>query len=123
MNVLTPDEPTDWGGGSGFYDAFVEVAPAAGRTPSSRLTPPFIPRLTAVRQVASSPSDVGQERMFMRKRMWQGLAVGAAILLAGTALYERQMAQQAELSRLERQKALERQAMDIAAHRRAQARR
>ena len=28
VNVLTPVEPTDWGGGSGFYDAFVEVAPA-----------------------------------------------------------------------------------------------
>jgi hypothetical protein len=27
VNVLTPEEPTDWGGGSGFYDAFVEVAP------------------------------------------------------------------------------------------------
>jgi hypothetical protein len=27
-NVLTAEEPTDWGGGSGFYDAFVEVAPA-----------------------------------------------------------------------------------------------
>jgi hypothetical protein len=26
--VLTPEEPTDWGGGSGFYDAFVEVGPA-----------------------------------------------------------------------------------------------
>ena len=29
VNVLTPVEPTDWGGGSGLYDAFVEVAPAA----------------------------------------------------------------------------------------------
>jgi anaerobic selenocysteine-containing dehydrogenase len=28
VNVLTPEAPTDWGGGSGFYDAFVEVAPA-----------------------------------------------------------------------------------------------
>src|SRR5580765_3836487 len=27
VNVLTPEEPTDWGGGSGFYDAFVEVTP------------------------------------------------------------------------------------------------
>ena len=27
-NALTPEEPTDWGEGSGFYDAFVEVAPA-----------------------------------------------------------------------------------------------
>ncbi|MEI8022487.1 MAG: hypothetical protein WCH39_30030, partial [Schlesneria sp.] len=24
-NTLTPEEPTDWGGGSGFYDAFVEI--------------------------------------------------------------------------------------------------
>src|SRR5262245_25606021 len=30
VNVLTAEEPTDWGGGSGFYDAFVEVARAAG---------------------------------------------------------------------------------------------
>jgi anaerobic selenocysteine-containing dehydrogenase len=29
VNLLTPVEPTDWGGGSGFYDAFVEVAPLA----------------------------------------------------------------------------------------------
>ncbi len=29
VNLLTPEEPTDWGGGSGLYDAFVEVAPAA----------------------------------------------------------------------------------------------
>ena len=29
VNELTPVEPTDWGGGSGFYDAFVEVAPVA----------------------------------------------------------------------------------------------
>jgi anaerobic selenocysteine-containing dehydrogenase len=28
VNLLTPEEPTDWGGGSGFYDAFVEVGPA-----------------------------------------------------------------------------------------------
>ena len=34
VNVLTPEEPTDWGGGSGLYDAFVEVAPATGSTPS-----------------------------------------------------------------------------------------
>jgi anaerobic selenocysteine-containing dehydrogenase len=27
VNVLTPEEPTDWGGGSGFYDTFVEVSP------------------------------------------------------------------------------------------------
>jgi anaerobic selenocysteine-containing dehydrogenase len=25
VNSLTPEEPTDWGGGSGFYDAFVDV--------------------------------------------------------------------------------------------------
>jgi len=29
VNVLTAEEPTDWGGGSGFYDAFVEVARVA----------------------------------------------------------------------------------------------
>ena len=28
INILTPVEPTDWGGGSGFSDAFVEIAPA-----------------------------------------------------------------------------------------------
>ena len=27
VNVLTGEEPTDWGGGSGLYDAFVEVVP------------------------------------------------------------------------------------------------
>jgi anaerobic selenocysteine-containing dehydrogenase len=27
VNVLTAEEPTDWGGGSGLYDAFVEVGP------------------------------------------------------------------------------------------------
>ena len=27
INVLTAEEPTDWGGGSGLYDAFVEIAP------------------------------------------------------------------------------------------------
>ncbi len=27
VNVLTLEEPTDWGGGSGLYDAFVEVVP------------------------------------------------------------------------------------------------
>jgi len=26
VNALTPEEPTDWGGGSGLYDTFVEVA-------------------------------------------------------------------------------------------------
>ena len=25
INILTPEEPTDWGGGSGFYDTFVEI--------------------------------------------------------------------------------------------------
>jgi anaerobic selenocysteine-containing dehydrogenase len=34
VNVLTAEEPTDWGGGSGLYDAFVEVAPLA---PADRL--------------------------------------------------------------------------------------
>jgi anaerobic selenocysteine-containing dehydrogenase len=29
VNVLTAEEPTDWGGGSGLYDAFVQVAPAS----------------------------------------------------------------------------------------------
>jgi hypothetical protein len=29
VNVLTPEEPTDWGGGSGLYDAFVDVFPSA----------------------------------------------------------------------------------------------
>ncbi len=28
VNVLTLEEPTDWGGGSGFYDAFVSVRSA-----------------------------------------------------------------------------------------------
>jgi anaerobic selenocysteine-containing dehydrogenase len=27
VNMLTAEEPTDWGGGSGLYDAFVEVRP------------------------------------------------------------------------------------------------
>ncbi len=27
VNVLTPEMPTDWGGGSGFYDTFVDVEP------------------------------------------------------------------------------------------------
>jgi anaerobic selenocysteine-containing dehydrogenase len=31
INVLTAEEPTDWGGGSGLYDAFVEVGPALSR--------------------------------------------------------------------------------------------
>ena len=29
VNALTPEEPTDWGGGSGFYDTFVDVFPVA----------------------------------------------------------------------------------------------
>lgn len=29
VNTLTPEEPTDWGGGSGFYDAFVRVTRAS----------------------------------------------------------------------------------------------
>jgi anaerobic selenocysteine-containing dehydrogenase len=29
VNALTPVEPTDWGGGSGLYDAFVEVERAS----------------------------------------------------------------------------------------------
>jgi hypothetical protein len=33
--VLTAEEPTDWGGGSGFYDAFVEVAPNHIRRPEA----------------------------------------------------------------------------------------
>ena len=28
VNSLTKEEPTDWGGGSGYYDAFVDVARA-----------------------------------------------------------------------------------------------
>ena len=27
VNILTAEAPTDWGGGSGFYDAFVEIEP------------------------------------------------------------------------------------------------
>jgi anaerobic selenocysteine-containing dehydrogenase len=27
VNLLTAEEPTDWGGGSGLYDAFVELTP------------------------------------------------------------------------------------------------
>jgi anaerobic selenocysteine-containing dehydrogenase len=34
VNLLTPVEPTDWGGGSGLYDAFVEVDPSRP-TPST----------------------------------------------------------------------------------------
>ena len=28
VNSVTPEEPTDWGGGSGFYDAFVQISRA-----------------------------------------------------------------------------------------------
>ena len=31
VNALTPEEPTDWGGGSGFYDAFVDVERVAAQ--------------------------------------------------------------------------------------------
>ena len=33
VNVLTAEEPTDWGGGSGLYDAFVEVEPLRDAAP------------------------------------------------------------------------------------------
>jgi hypothetical protein len=29
INLLTPVEPTDWGGGTGLNDAFVEVSPVS----------------------------------------------------------------------------------------------
>jgi anaerobic selenocysteine-containing dehydrogenase len=35
VNVLTPEEPTDWGGGSGFYDTFVYVSPT-GASPREK---------------------------------------------------------------------------------------
>ena len=35
VNALTPEEPTDWGGGSGFYDTFVDVVPVAVRSPAA----------------------------------------------------------------------------------------
>jgi anaerobic selenocysteine-containing dehydrogenase len=35
VNVLTGEEPTDWGGGSGLYDAFVEITPAGAATSAS----------------------------------------------------------------------------------------
>ena len=34
VNVLTAEEPTDWGGGSGLYDAFVEIAPVGQDAPA-----------------------------------------------------------------------------------------
>jgi anaerobic selenocysteine-containing dehydrogenase len=39
VNVLTPEEPTDWGGGSGLYDTFVEVTPIDARTSLARPLP------------------------------------------------------------------------------------
>jgi anaerobic selenocysteine-containing dehydrogenase len=33
VNALVPMAPTDWGGGVGYYDAFVEVAPVAAAAP------------------------------------------------------------------------------------------
>jgi anaerobic selenocysteine-containing dehydrogenase len=45
VNALTAEEPTDWGGGSGLYDAFVEVMPARRLEPDSR-----------ARRVAIAPS-------------------------------------------------------------------
>ena len=38
VNVLTAEEPTDWGGGSGLYDAFVEVAPLLARAEYRRIS-------------------------------------------------------------------------------------
>ena len=32
VNTLTPEEPTDWGGGSGFYDTFVEITDCHSET-------------------------------------------------------------------------------------------
>lgn len=32
VNALTAEEPTDWGGGSGLYDAFVELTPVGAGT-------------------------------------------------------------------------------------------
>ena len=32
VNVLTAEEPTDWGGGSGLYGTFVDVTPASQAT-------------------------------------------------------------------------------------------
>ena len=33
VNLLTLEEPTDWGGGGGLYDAFVEVSGRPRKTP------------------------------------------------------------------------------------------
>lgn len=40
VNLLTPEEPTDWGGGSGFYDTFVRIRPV---NPTLPQTPPLRP--------------------------------------------------------------------------------
>ncbi|HEX2442539.1 MAG TPA: molybdopterin-dependent oxidoreductase [Vicinamibacterales bacterium] len=37
VNVLTPEEPTDWGGGSGLYDAFVQIAKSSSGTSAPKL--------------------------------------------------------------------------------------
>jgi len=37
VNVLTTEEPTDWGGGSGLYDTFVEVEPTDMRPVTGRV--------------------------------------------------------------------------------------
>ncbi len=37
VNVLTPEEPTDWGGGSGLYDTFVEVTKSSAGASSPKL--------------------------------------------------------------------------------------
>jgi hypothetical protein len=39
VNVLTAEEPTDWGGGSGLYDAFIEVGPASSMESLGHLRP------------------------------------------------------------------------------------
>ncbi len=41
VNALTAEEPTDWGGGSGLYDAFVEVAFRSSEDPLA--IPPGLP--------------------------------------------------------------------------------
>ena len=35
VNSVTPEEPTDWGGGSGFYDAFVNITCTANESVAS----------------------------------------------------------------------------------------
>lgn len=39
VNLLTAEEPTDWGGGSGLYDAFVEVTPVPSEAVSPEPSP------------------------------------------------------------------------------------